>query len=176
MRDNPRPWTKLVLGAFLVVGLFAPAGVAAPGDPGGPNHDFAVGSSKTVTTNGEQHYRFSAHSGPAGERPRGYVNVDFVAATGSFSGKGHVECLEVVGNRAEIRAVLDEPQPNPNPGGDPLRFIFLFVFDNGNPEQGVSPDEVFAGLASDAPQNGCASFGVSWIDLTRGNVNVHDAT
>lgn len=136
-----------------------------------PN-DSAVGSNKVTQPSGDyQHVTLSAHSGPAGEDPKGHVQAKF--QSGFFpGGEGHVigdvMCLSVSGNQARIAALLKEPHEGNT-------HITLIVFDNGNPSSDPPPDFVFIGFTSSPPAD-CANFGTTLLGESSGNVQVHDAS
>jgi hypothetical protein len=114
--------------------LLAPSVAAA-------NGDYAVGGG----TNGFFQLGLSAHSGPSGEDPGGFVsarsrpNGDF-PVTGEFPVPfrfgGHVTCLTVDGSRASIKYRFDhDADPTMKDGG-----IQIFVEDNGPPQNGHNVD------------------------------------
>lgn len=146
----------------------------APDQPVTSQHDFAVGSQKVTQPIGDfQHVRVSAHSGSAGEDPKGSVRVTFQSAFfpgGAGDLKGDVVCLNVMANQARVAALLREPhQGNTH--------VTLIIVDNGNPggvNMGQSPDQAFIGFTSSPPAT-CATSGAFLIGDASGNLTVRDA-
>lgn len=155
-----------LLFMLLLALLASPAGAAPPGDS-------AVGSNKVTQPNGDfQHINVSAHSGPAGENPRGNVEIKYRSAFfpgGEAHGKGRVTCLNVISaTQALVAAELREPiEGNTH--------VTLIISDNGGPVMGVSPDQVFFGLTSSPPEE-CAESGSTLIGDSSGNVIVRDGS
>jgi hypothetical protein len=162
-------YLRTLLGLLVLVGMMT----AAPrvGSAASP-FDSAEGSVKVTNDVFEcvQHINFSAHSGPSGEDPKGQVHltVDCTLLGGTFKVKGDVTCLNVVGSVASIIAELDEPVGSNT-------HITLLVMDNGKPQQGLSPDQVFFGLTSTPPAT-CDVGGTTLAGEAHGNAVVHDAT
>ena len=161
-------------------GVDAAQAVDATLDPP-PNdgaHDFAVGgghhlgfvggpcddSDPLCTNEG-----FSAHSGPNGENPQGHISVN-----GATLLRGDVTCLQVIGNRAFIRAV-ETRTGDDIPQGTPF---LLDVVDNGNPVNGTPPDLIrnsFDGFIT-PPSSAfpCGAPVLPPVPLGSGNIVVHD--
>jgi hypothetical protein len=158
----------------LVVGLLAflftaPAALAG---------DYAVGGGNN--TNGWFQIGLSAHSGPSGEDPRGYVsarsrpNGDFPLP---FRFGGEVTCLRVEGNQATIKYRFDHADNPLLVGGG----IEIRAEDNGNPGDGPPVDRGAAGLpmtrevfeATQPEVCGDPRIG-AYNDVDSGNVIVHD--
>src|SRR5436190_761730 len=103
---------RIGLAATLVCGgaLLAPAAAAASGD-------YAVGGG----TNGFFQLGLSAHSGPSGEDPGGFVSARSRPNGGfpaPFRFGGHVTCLRVDGNKASIKYRFDhDADPTMKDGG-----------------------------------------------------------
>lgn len=151
-----------VLVTVAVAALVAPTQVRA-----NVNHDSVNGSGKDASGN---HLNLSAKSGPAGEDPKGQVHVRFPFA----EQKGKVDCVHVVGNRAAVSGLYDEPVPSPVIGSI-VRF-FVVVEDNGNPS-GVVPDRMGIGGSNSPtglPDCGFAMFQPT-EDVEQGNLSVDDA-
>ena len=137
-------WTGWIVGVVLGSVALAPAAAAAGGDSavgGGTNGFFQIG--------------VSAHSGPNGEDPSGFVaarsrpNGDF-PVTGEFPVPfrfgGHVTCLIVHGKMASIKYRFDHSSDPTMVGGG----IQIFIRDNGPPQNGETADET-AFLAPEPP-------------------------
>ena len=123
----------------------------------------------------EIHARFSAHSGPAGEDPKGHANVDFTEPAGTHRLRGELVCLAVSGNVAQMIFRLREPVTF---GTVTVNAFVLFVQDNGPPGSDPPDDVVafaFANIPAQLPAGVCPAFGAVFTH-THGNVNVHDAT
>jgi hypothetical protein len=141
-------------------------------------HDFAVGgghhlgfvggpcnaSDPLCTMEG-----FSAHSGPNGENPQGHISVN-----GATLLRGDVICLQVIANRAFIRAV-ETRTGDDIPQGDEF---LLDVVDNGNPVNGTPPDLIrnsFGGfIIPPSVAFPCGSPVLAPVPLGSGNIVVHD--
>jgi hypothetical protein len=121
-------WIGLVAGVLVSSALLAPPVAAASGD-------YAVGGG----TNGLFQLGVSAHSGPSGEDPGGFVSARSRPNGGfpaPFRFGGHVTCLKVDGNRASIKYRFDhDADPTMKDGG-----IQIFVEDNGPPQNGHNVD------------------------------------
>ena len=124
-------------------------------------------------------FSLSAHSGPAGENPRGFVNlrnVNFIGGMGAD--KGHVVCVEVRGKRAFTIAEFKGETSFP---GLPLALII--VEDNGQPsdampDRGIAFGVTLEGLGV-APEDSCRVFfnqDIPLRPLESGNITVHDST
>jgi hypothetical protein len=162
---------RIGLAATLACGgaLLAPSVAAAAGD-------YAIGGG----TNGFFEIGLSAHSGPAGEDPGGFVSARSRPNGGwpaPFRFGGEVTCLTVRDNRASIKYRFDHTDnPLIQDGG-----IQIFVKDNGEPENGQSVDQT----AFEGPMNQAAfeatvpSFCpdpplVGYTPSESGNIVVHD--
>jgi len=160
------------------------------GGNGSPN-DFAVGSVTTklpqfplLTT---QKVRFSAHSGPAGEDPHGYVVVD-VPQNPNLGGqtletKGHVTCLNVrnfpvpgrpdVG-QAEIQAELDEPIQFDTMT---LTHVVIVALDFGLQGEEAPDDRAFVSLTeTPSTSPACEEIAFRIPGEDHGNITIHNAT
>jgi hypothetical protein len=148
----------------------------APDPPPGPGQDFAVGSQKVTEADGDlQHVRVAAHSGPAGQDPRGQVRVTSTE-TGLFGGpfevQGSVTCLSVTGNTARVAALLTQPHMG-------FSHVTLLIQDVGNPgapNMGMSPDLAFISFASAPVPSTCSGGGATLFGETTGNFVVNDAS
>jgi hypothetical protein len=172
---------------------------------GGPN-DFAVGSFTTQFPDSPsglstQMFRFSAHSGPAGEDPKGYVVTSIPTVPGppedvpfgEVELKGHVTCLQVrraflqdengqglLGWAASIEAKLDEPIKN---GTQVYTHVQIFAFDRGvqgNNAPTVSsstqdPVYVEPVVAPARPPSCISGSTRRFIGEDHGNVTIHNA-
>jgi hypothetical protein len=177
--------SRLMAAALAVsagVGGVVAAGSAARGQAG----DFAVGSAlneyPTPAGPGLARLTVSAHSGPAGENPRGHVHG--VGTTGvpmgEFDVYGRVTCVRVDGNRAAIKYRFDKAAGSAAPfkGGG----VEIFVEDNG-PPRGNQPVDA---NAADPPQpagvfdSGAATCDdpnlASYDTVKSGNYTVRDRT
>ncbi len=107
-----KPFPHSLLGHAVMIVL---AGLAAPGRAG-PDALARIPSTGTLADRGAgcsdlgggflqyfvpNRYEFDAHSGPAGENPRGTVNLS-TGERRACRQPGHVSCLAVNGNRASI--------------------------------------------------------------------------
>jgi hypothetical protein len=152
----------------------------APASPPGSGHDFVAGSHKVTfqspTVSAFQHVRVSAHSGPAGENPKGSVRVSFDVPWFGGEGdvKGDVICLRVAplltGFEARVSALLQQPF-----NGD--THVTLVIRDLGNPGalMGQSPDQAFIDFNSVPPPPNCATTGTSLVGEQSGNFVIRDA-
>ena len=122
-------WIGLVASVTVGGALLVPSAAAA-------NGDYAVGGG----TNGFFQLGVSAHSGPSGEDPGGFVSARSRPNGGfpvPFRFGGHVTCLRVDGNLASIKYRFDhDADPTMKDGG-----IQIFVEDNGPPQNGQSVDQ-----------------------------------
>lgn len=175
---------RLLLSVPLaLIALFLVPGVASTshqrGGPGGP-WDFASGSVTTKVpslSSPARKFRFSAHSGPSGERPRGHVIVE----SGATEAKGNVTCLKVNPapipsqpgtSSAVIEAALREP---PFPGSSATHVVIL-VFDVGA-ESASLRDHAFLGFKSrPSPPGACSGVVSRLAGSDHGNANIHNAT
>ena len=100
-----------------------------------------MGSGKVAPRSGTaSEFSLSAHSGPAGEDSRGFLNLRNVSSSlgDADAGKGHVVCLEVRGNRAVTLAEFKGETPFPS-----FDYAMIVVEDNGRPSDGT-PDRRLA--------------------------------
>ncbi|MFN2616225.1 MAG: hypothetical protein ABR581_03780 [Thermoleophilaceae bacterium] len=122
-------WNGLLASVVLGGALMWPAAAGAAGG------DFAVGGG----TNGFFQIGVSAHSGPNGEDPSGFVSARSRPNGGfpvPFRFGGHVTCLVVSGNHASIKYRFDHSDDPTLEGGG----IQIFIEDNGPPQNGQSAD------------------------------------
>jgi hypothetical protein len=185
-RKEEMSMRKLLIAVALALAAAAVfAGTSAAshqeGGGGGPN-DFAVGSVTTTSLVSvpTQKVRFSAHSGPAGEDPRGHVVVEF---SQSIEAKGHVTCLDVRSfplpgrpdfGSARIEAELDEPVQI---GTLVFSYVTILASDTGLQGGDTPTDQVFVGFTrTPATPPLCATFGSRFIGEDHGNVIIHNAT
>ncbi len=144
-------------------------------------HDFAVGGGHQLGFVGGpcndtdplcRYTGFSAHSDPNGANPRGHLSSQ--AQVGGNL-RGDVVCLQVLGNQAFILLVETRTGDAVPQGGQ----FFLYVVDNGNPVNGMSPDLMrisFDGFISPpTPAFPCGTPVLTPVPLGSGNIVVHDA-
>jgi hypothetical protein len=115
----------------------AMAVLAVPGMAWAGSGDYAVGGAEN--TNGFFQIAFSAHSGPLGEDPTGYVRARSRPQGGfpsPFRFGGEVTCLRVDGNRAAIKYRFDHADNPLLVGGG----VEIFAEDNGSPRGGEPVD------------------------------------
>jgi hypothetical protein len=160
---------KSMLGTAAAAVLVT-ATVATPASAAPPNDSVTGGGKHVVTlTQG-----ISAHSGPAGEDPRGNVTIA-QNGVGLFA-HGDVTCLLVTGNRAVITWVVTS---NNGFGAVEGQLIVTEVVDNGNPGQSTAPDEIrnsFEGAIFEDPDNpGCFLPVFPPVPVEQGDYQVHDA-
>jgi hypothetical protein len=122
----------------------------------------------------ENHFAFSAHSGPQGEDPKGEAHFhDNTTKDGTPARRfqGDVTCLRVSGNRATF--VVDFRKLK-NRSGDG---VVITVEDNGNPAGPASPDRIGVRDFNGAPPP-CPDPALSPANgvVTRGDIDVRDAT
>jgi hypothetical protein len=132
--------------------------------PGGNSQDYVTGSAKFESL--AAHVIVDAHSGPAGEDPRGkfYLEQD----VGDIREWATVTCLFVSGNQAVIGGIVERSLTPVFPVGTPL---YQFVRDNGSP--GTSDSSLtFVAVTRYVCQ---IPFPVGF-QVTSGNYVVHDAT
>lgn len=161
---------KLVVSGLLIL-LTTPAPALARGDS-------AVGGGNN--TNGFFQIGFSAHSGPNGEDPRGYVSARSRPDGGfpvPFRFGGEVTCLRVEGNRATIKYRFDHADNPLLVGGG----IEIRAEDNGPPVGGEPVDRAAANipLPREAFELGrpevCGDPALgAYTTVDSGNVVVHD--
>ena len=162
------------LGAvlFSVLLLAVPSVVSADFAVGGGHHLGFVGgpcndSDPLCTTVG-----FSAHSGPAGENPKGHISSQLSGGVQKL--RGDVVCLQVLGNQAFILA-METRTNDAIPQGEQF---FLHVVDNGNPVGGVPPDLIrisFDGfIIPPSPGFPCGQPVLPPVPLGEGNIVVQD--
>ena len=156
-------------------------GALAATPPAG--HQMAVGSLRyrlDEFDQGYEHFRISAHSGPAGEDPKGQVHITSTVAFAEIDAKANVICLDVVtapppfiGRTAFVWARFEEPHLG-------NQFVNLIIRDRGNPGDfgevmGNSPDDVLRLYTNLAPPPNCAFFGSGFVAEKSGNMIVRDA-
>ena len=160
--------------AVAIAALAAPA-VASATAP----RDFAVGGANN--TNGWFQIGLSAHSGPAGEDPTGYVSARSRPNGGfplPFRFGGEVTCLRVEGNRATIKYRFDRADSPLLVGGG----IEIRVEDNGEPRGGQPVDRAAANAPLPPPLFEASGPGVcgdpnvgAYTVIDSGNFVVRDA-
>jgi hypothetical protein len=159
-----------------VVALVALAALIAPASA--PAGDYVVGGGNN--TNEWFEIGLSAHSGPSGEDPRGYVSARSRPQGGfplPFRFGGEVTCLRVEGNQATIKYRFDHADNPLLVGGG----IEIRAEDNGNPGDGPPVDRGAAGLPMTKDLFEATLPGVCgdprlglYNDVNSGNVVVHD--
>jgi hypothetical protein len=111
---------SLALLAVIAV-LAAPTAVSG----GQAKQDYVTGSAKFTAV--DAHVIVSAHSGPAGEDPRGHFSLDQAGLVDIWA---EVTCLNVSGNRAAIAGVVVKDKIGfPGVG----TYVLQLVLDNGSP-------------------------------------------
>jgi hypothetical protein len=172
---------SLALVASLALSGVALATPSATNTVGNQNRDFAAGSAKLAHPFAAfSEVSLGASSGPAGEDPRGFINLRNADFGPPYDGKGNVDCLSVKDNVAVSVAEFKEDSPFP---GFPNALII--VEDNGGPSSGI-PDRVWAtGLDYDPDQITVEGICNLYVELAQffplepiesGNLTVHDAT
>ena len=131
----------------LTLAFAASAGATHSAGQGGPD-DFIVGNVKTVhAVLGEAQLTVAAHSGSAGESPRGRVRVRLSGLIGSIDATGTVQCLSTNRRVGNGFAELDEPLP------DGSRYLLFDVIDEPiDPADPKSPRSLLLALLGDAPR------------------------
>jgi hypothetical protein len=152
--------------------------VMAPVVPSAANgqQQFAVGAG-----NQGGHFSFSAHSGPNGEDPHGYV-VD-QGANGirfpvngvlvPYTAEGHVTCLTVRGNAANIGFEVERSNV-PEAIGTGL---ILYVQDNGAPQNGQPVDHFNndSWMITPPLPGQCQARYIAETPITQGNITIKAA-
>jgi hypothetical protein len=144
-----------------------------------PQQLFAVGGGyRLIPPFGAQNFAFAGQQTPTG--PRGYMVYDYIVGSTQEVAKvrASVDCLFVLGNRAELAGLIQGESPIPG-----LQYADLVVQDNGQPGAGI-PDEITQYLVgSDAPPRPGACFGLippsqvpAANPITGGNIVVHDGS
>jgi hypothetical protein len=158
-----------------------------PPPPNDGAHDFAVGggqhgesgfpdcSNSTGTCVNEG---FSAHSGPNGENPQGYVSATFITPH-PFKLRGPVLCVNVQGTMAFI--LVQQQEDAAEVGFAKGVEFLLVVVDNGNPVLGTPPDMIRNYGPSDfTPGSGtgqdCGTPNSAPTFLQKGNIVVRDVS
>ena len=165
------------------MGLLTPGASLADG---GPARDKAVGAGENefaLGVLGTAGFTLSAHSGPAGEDPSGYITAkgdpDGPGPAAPFTAQGPVTCLRVVGNRASVRWRFERATGSAAPfeGGG----VQSFVEDNGPPRFGqpvdraaIDPPVPAAVFEAQAEQCDLPDRPTK-ATLNRGNITVDDA-
>jgi hypothetical protein len=171
----------LVFLATMVTGVLVASGVALAAvvsevEPNDGKHDFVVGGFQDSEFN--LNWGVSAHSGPLGEDPLGYVSATAPLAkanTDEKQGRWRVTCVNVAGKLAAIGGVPTQAASN---DADPA----LFVFRDGGPGGGtpVEPDgfEFLPGRIGDpsaCPDPSLLVRAAGAPPIESGNILVHDA-
>jgi hypothetical protein len=186
----------LVVGVFLLPSPASAAGVATAdpleyqsavdamlavdptldAPPNDGKHDFVVGGFQS----GDYNFGVSAHSGPLGEAPLGYVSATTPLAkantTEAKQGRWRVTCVNVVGKLAAIGGVPTQAASND------FDFPVVFVFRDGGPGGGtpVEPDGFYPYPGKTGDSQACpdpffmAQAAVA-PPIESGNILVHDA-
>jgi hypothetical protein len=143
--------------AVLALGVGGAGGILGAGAAGAAHDDRGANSVRGSAVNGfptpvgpgSAELTAQASSGPAGERPRGFVAAagdgDGTGATG-FSVRGEVTCLRISGRRAAIKYRFQRAEGTAEAfkeGG-----VQIFIEDNGQPGDGPPVDAT----ANDPPQ------------------------
>lgn len=175
---------RVLLCAVVGAAIMAAPAAAEHSPGGGGSHDFAAGAGKFATRvvgpgpAQAMQFSFSAQRTPSGE-VHGFLNFKSVLFPEGGIGdpvetnaKGHVICIDVVGNRATIVAEFKGESPF-----GPLTNQALLVVEDRDADG--MPDRAFAGgnagPEGGPPPPGC-SFTIEPLDpLEHGNVVVHDA-
>ena len=130
---------------------------------GGPD-DFIVGGAKEgIRGLSEAQLTVAAHSGAAGEDPRGRVRLTVSGLIGEITAAGAVQCLMTSRRTGNGFAELEEPL------SDGSRFL---LFD------ATHPNDFFWGFSSTRPERTfgrCMTFGRGLGGEASGNFVVHDA-
>jgi hypothetical protein len=146
------------------------------------SYDYVVGGGERATQSGEtvNHFAVSAHDGPNGVS--GNYHVERAGGGSSFD--VDVKCTYVAGNRALIGGVITHEVNRP--GLDGVGFAVAFE-DNGQPQDGITPDHVSffdffvePGRTPPMTQADCAAEAATGLldtfqPMAAGNVEVFDA-
>jgi hypothetical protein len=131
--------------------------------PAGDSQDSVTGSAKFESLGA--HVIVDAHSGPAGEDPRGkfYLQQD----AGDIQAWARVTCVFVSGNEAMLGGIVERASTPAIPVGTPL---YQYVRDNGSPGTSDSSLTFVGGNPY------LCNFLTAGLQVTSGNYVVHDAT
>lgn len=125
--------------------------------------DRVVGSGRLEDLSAFSEFQVSAHSGPAGEDPKGHLDLDLNPERRPAN-LGKIICLAVVGNRAAIGA---EDQDHPGLAR------YVIVEDNGNRGDPIPDRAIFTGTG---PLDLCESVVTEFaLFPIEGDVTVVDA-
>lgn len=137
-----------------------------------PTGDSVVGQGRTGPDGDlgfEQIFEFEAHSGPSGEDPSGFVELDLrlhhIPPTNFAHLEGPVTCLSVSGNDAVVGFEVAPP-------GSSITGVIVQVEDNGPP--GSDPPDTVTPVPVDDPTSCVFPFS-SLVDVVEGDVTVSDA-
>ena len=161
---------KVLVFAMLAFACVPAIADATHGAGTSPDQDKVTGSTKFILPPNpfftDAHVRIEAHSGPAGEDPRG----QFYLEEDPLSFGGEVTCLTVSGNKATIGGRVDRSRPGfPVVGSGWLQE----VEDNGEPgDMDRSRTTPFLAQAPDFCPTPTAT---TLITAEQGNYVVHDA-
>jgi hypothetical protein len=167
-----------LLLAFAALAAGATVAVAAPGDGNGngPPQDIVVGSGKVTFPpelgGATDQYIVSAHSGPAGDDPRGQITLRSTAIEENEN-KADVTCMVVTGKRARVGGTFEHPFTYL---GFRIVGVEVIIEDNGSPGHGT--DEATSFVFIDRPRppgfSPC-NFDAETLPLDEGNYTVYDS-
>lgn len=152
----------------LAIGILA----LAPGAAGAGDQDRVAGTGQRLNLAGQAVLiHVNARSGQEGEHASGTYFVHRETALGTVSHRGRVTCVTVIGNRAAVRAIVEESSAPENPVGSQFQ---IQITDNGSPGQLNDTNINFFGF--DPGDTGCPIIEFPEEPITAGNFVVHDAT
>lgn len=166
MTPNPVSATHTVLGFEEAVEAALAVDLTLDPPPNDAKSDFVVGGFQRSEGG---HTGFSAHSGPTGEGPFGYLTSTFdsKSTAGVIQERFRVTCLAVVGNQAAMGL-----EPADTGSNDAPFQRVLAILDAGAPG---GTGDMYAFFS--APANTCAAFvlAVKPFAPLRGSLVVHDS-
>jgi hypothetical protein len=151
---------------------------AAPGNGQGPKEDLVAGTGQSTFQSFFGPLAFflhvDAHSGPAGEDPRGHFILRRSGGAPSLPQldiHGDITCLNVVGNTAGMNGVITKSETPSLPPGTQL---YISIVDNG--EGNKNPPDTF-GLNTAIPLFACPPGSPATVQpVEQGNYVVKDVT
>ena len=124
---------------------------------------------------GAETFTVSARSDAGGVDPTGHITLNAIGQ-GTFHGDVSQGCLRETGNHAVVVGLLPASEQFMIPSGRVIRYVALFVEDNGQPVGGQPTDRVATLLMSDALEQIVCAGGqpaaLATVPVERGNVIV----
>ena len=152
----------------LAIGIMA----LLPGVAGAGDEDSVAGTGQRLNLAGQAVlFHVNARGGPGGEDASGSYFVRRETDLGTVSHRGRVICVTVSGNRAAVRAIVEESTTPDIAVGSLFQ---IQVTDNGSP--GQLNDTNINLFALDPQDTGCPIVSFPEVPITEGNFIVHDAT